>query len=267
MKHFITITLTTCFSITTAFSQYDGADTTKPLRQERNQTTNSETKDAPALQNNPIQTNNVAQNPKAKRIINPIQKEAMTFMITDNSNALVNTIGKGLQTELEPNFGNVGASEITQKPTTIGYQYHFRDRWTMGVQYTWAQVKSDTLAYPDFDVINQYAYFQYVVKLNSFLASIDYAWKIKNTPKSSYALYSGIALGNSRIDYTTERMNYDKSSSYIPAFNGGIDRSGFQLTLLGIKQHFKATRNFGYHAELGLGINSIGFSYGLTYTL
>jgi hypothetical protein len=43
--------------------------------------------------------------------------------------------------------------------------------------------------------------------------------------------------------------------------------NGFQLTILGIKQHFKATRNFGYHAELGIGINSIGISYGLTYTL
>lgn len=188
-------------------------------------------------------------------------------MITNNSNALVNTIGNGLQTELEPNFGNVGPSQITQNPTSIGYQYHFRDRWTMGVQYTWAQVKSDTLAYPDFDRINQYSYFQYVVKLNSFLASIDYAWKIKNTAKSSYALYSGIALGNSRIDYNTVRMNYDTSSSYIPAFNGGVDMNGFQLTVLGIKQHFKATRNFGYHAEIGVGINSIGISYGLTYTL
>ena len=115
---------------------------------------------------------------------------------------------------------------------TIGYQYHFRDRWTMGVEYTWAEVTSDTLAYPDFDNSGNYAYFQYVVKLNSFLASIDYAWKIKNSAKSSYALYSGIALGNSRIDYNTVRMNYDKSSSYIPAFNGGVDMNGFQVTTI-----------------------------------
>ncbi|MFM6951944.1 MAG: hypothetical protein ACKOXR_02215 [Bacteroidota bacterium] len=199
--------------------------------------------------------------------IHPIQKEAMTFLWTNNSDALVNTIGKGLQSELETNFGNVGNSIVTKKPTSIGYQYHFRDRWTMGVQYTWAEVKSDTLAYPDFDRINQYSYFQYVVKLNSFLASIDYAWKIKNTPKMSYALYSGIALGNSRIDYNTVRMNYDSSSSYIPAFNGGVDMNGFQVTLIGIKQHFRGLRNFGYHAELGVGINSIGLAYGLTYTL
>lgn len=188
-------------------------------------------------------------------------------MWTNNSNALVNTIGTGLQKELETNFGNVGKSLTTANPTTIGYQYHFRDRWTMGVKYTWAEVTSDTLAYPDFDKPGNYAYFQYVVKLNSFLASIDYAWKIKNSAKSSYALYSGIALGNSRIDYNTVRMNYDKSSSYIPAFNGGVDMNGFQVTIIGIKQHFKGLRNFGYHAELGAGINSIGLAYGLTYTL
>ena len=119
--------LATLFTINTQLkAQYGGQDTTIKIT--------------------PVQTPATSQKPKAQRTLNPIQKEAMTFMITNNSNALVNTIGRGLQTELEPNFGNVGASEITQKPTTIGYQYHFRDRWTMGVQYTWAQVKSDTLA-------------------------------------------------------------------------------------------------------------------------
>lgn len=243
------------FSLATqhSFAQYNGADTASKSPERETITINS-----------PVPTK---PTPQKKRTLNPIQKEAMTFMFTNNANTLVDRIAVGLQTGLEPNFGNVGKSQITQNPTSIGYQYHFRDRWTMGVQYTWAQVKSDTLAYPDFDRINQYAYFQYVVNLNSFLASIDYAWKIKNTEKMGYALYSGIALGNSRIDYTTVRMPYDKSTSYIPAFSGGVNYSGFQITLLGIKQHFKATRNFGYHAALGVGVNSIGISYGLTYTL
>ena len=242
-----------------AIAQYGGLDTTA---KEATTTTKSATTSA----NNPSPTP-AEKTITLKRSLHPIQKEAMTFMWTNNSNLLVNNIAEGLQKELEPNFGNVGNSLITAKPTTIGYQYHFRDRWTMGVKYTWAEVTSDTLAYPDFDIPGNYAYFQYVVKLNSFLASIDYAWKIKNSPKSSYALYSGIALGNSRIDYNTVRMDYDKSSSYIPAFNGGEDLNGFQVTLFGIKQHFKGLRNFGYHAELGAGINSIGLAYGLTYTL
>ena len=250
--------LTTALSLfSPAIAQYGGLDTaTKAVAPNPNNQTNVYNNIPTKVQNN---------NPK--RTLHPIQKEAMTFVWTNNSNALVNTIGSGLQKELETNFGNVGKSLTTANPTTIGYQYHFRDRWTMGVEYTWAEVTSDTLAYPDFDNSGNYAYFQYVVKLNSFLASIDYAWKIKNSAKSSYALYSGIALGNSRIDYNTVRMNYDTSTSYIPAFNGGVDMNGFQVTIIGIKQHFKGLRNFGYHAELGVGINSIGLAYGLTYTL
>jgi hypothetical protein len=247
------IIFTAAFCITqTATAQYSGLDTTAKIA-----TSSSSTEDKPQPANQIT----------LKRSLHPIQKEAMTFMWTNNSNILVKTIGNGLQNELKTNFGEVGNSITTKNPTTIGYQYHFRDRWTMGIKYTWAEVKSDTLAYPDFDRNGYYTYFQYVVKLNSFLASIDYTWKIKNTPKSAYALYSGIALGNSRIDYNTVRMNYDTSSSYIPAFNGGVDMSGFQVTLLGIKQHFCGLRNFGYHAELGFGINSIGLAYGLTYTL
>jgi hypothetical protein len=219
-----------------AIAQYGGLDTTAKEAP-------TTTKSATTIANNPSPTP-AEKTITLKRSLHPIQKEAMTFMWTNNSDVLVNNIAEGLQKELEPNFGNVGNSLITAKPTTIGYQYHFRDRWTMGVKYTWAEVTSDTLAYPDFDRINEYAYFQYVVKL-----------------------YSGIALGNSRIDYNTVRMDYDKSSSYIPAFNGGVDLNGFQVTLLGIKKHFKGLRNFGYHAELGAGINSIGLAYGLTYTL
>lgn len=256
----LTLLLTAAIGLANpAIAQYGGLDTTAKEAP-------TTTKSATTIANNPSQTP-AEKTITLKRSLHPIQKEAMTFMWTNNSNVLVNKIAEGLQEELEPNFGNVGNSLITAKPTTIGYQYHFRDRWTMGVKYTWAEVTSDTLAYPDFDRINEYAYFQYVVKLNSFLASIDYAWKIKNSAKSSYALYSGIALGNSRIDYNTVRMKYDKSSSYIPAFNGGVDLNGFQVTLFGIKQHFKGLRNFGYHAELGAGINSFGLAYGLTYTL
>ena len=252
--------LTTALSLfSPAIAQYGGLNTTAKEAP-------TSAKSATTIANNPSPSPAI-KTISPKRTLHPIQKEAMTFMWTNNSNALVNTIGTGLQKELETNFGNVGKSLTTANPTTIGYQYHFRDRWTMGVEYTWAEVTSDTLAYPDFDKPGNYAYFQYVVKLNSFLASIDYAWKIKNSAKSSYALYSGIALGNSRIDYNTVRMNYDSSTSYIPAFNGGVDMNGFQVTIIGIKQHFKGLRNFGYHAELGAGINSIGLAYGLTYTL
>ena len=202
-----------------------------------------------------------------KHPLRPFQKEAMTFYWDRNSNVLVNIISKGLKENLEPSFGSMGNSIVSKKPQSLGYQYHFRDRWTMGLVYAWAQVKTDTLLYPDFDIPGNYSYFQYVVNMNAFMGTIHYAWYLKTKPKSTIAISSGIALGNSRIDYETQRMSYDTGTAYIPAFNGGINASGIQITLISIKQSFKGLRNFGYQASLGGGVNSIGFSWGINYTL
>jgi hypothetical protein len=202
-----------------------------------------------------------------KHPLRPFQKEAMTFYWDRNSNVLVNIISKGLKENLEPSFGSMGNSIVSKKPQSIGYQYHFRDRWTMGLVYSWAQVKTDTLLYPDFDILNNYSYFQYVVNMNAFMGTINYAWYLKTKPKSTIAISSGIALGNSRIDYETRRMSYDTGTAYIPAFNGGINASGIQITLISIKQSFKGLRNFGYQASLGGGVNSIGLCVGINYTL
>jgi hypothetical protein len=202
-----------------------------------------------------------------KHPLHPFQKEAMTFYWDRNSKVLVNIIAKGLKENLEPSFGSMGNSIVSKKPQSLGYQYHFRDRWTMGLVYSWAQVKTDTLLYPDFDIINNYSYFQYVVNMNAFMGTINYAWYLKTKPKSTIAISSGIALGNSRIDYETRRMSYDTGTAYIPAFNGGINASGIQITLISIKQSFKGLRNFGYQASLGGGVNSIGLSVGINYTL
>jgi hypothetical protein len=202
-----------------------------------------------------------------KHPLRPFQKEAMTFYWDRNSNVLVNIISKGLKENLEPSFGSMGNSIVSKKPQSLGYQYHFRDRWTMGLVYSWAQVKTDTLLYPDFDILNNYSYFQYVVNMNAFMGTINYAWYLKTKPKSTIAISSGIALGNSRIDYETRRMSYDTGTAYIPAFNGGINASGIQITLISIKQSFKGLRNIGYQASLGGGVNSIGLSVGINYTL
>ena len=202
-----------------------------------------------------------------KHPLHPFQKEAMTFYWDRNSKVLVNIIAKGLKENLEPTFGSMGNSIISKKPQSIGYQYHFRDRWTMGLVYAWAQVKTDTLQYPDFDKPGNYSSFQYVVNMNAFMGTINYAWYLKTKPKSTMAISSGIALGNRRIDYQTQRMKYDTGTAYIPAFNGGINAQGIQVTLISIKQSFKGLRNIGYQASLGGGVNSIGFSFGLNYTL
>jgi hypothetical protein len=250
MRSLITaVSLAVAFFITQpAKAQYSGNDDTIKVQE-------------------PVVSVNRKLNSIDKHPLRPFQKEAMTFYWDRNSNVLVNIISKGLKENLEPSFGSMGNSIVSKKPQSIGYQYHFRDRWTMGLVYSWAQVKTDTLLYPDFEILGNYSYFQYVVNLNAFMGTINYAWYLKTKPKSTIAISSGIALGNSRIDYETQRMSYDTGTAYIPAFNGGINASGIQITLISIKQSFKGLRNFGYQASLGGGVNSIGLSVGINYTL
>jgi len=279
--------LITAVSLAVAFfiaqpakAQYSGNDDTikvqEPTVENPRKSANISTKKTPISSENksPLQNDNGSQTSVNSNLtsinkhpLRPFQKEAMTFYWDRNSNVLVNIISKGLKENLEPSFGSMGNSIVSKKPQSLGYQYHFRDRWTMGLVYSWAQVKTDTLLYPDFDILNNYSYFQYVVNMNAFMGTINYAWYLKTKPKSTIAISSGIALGNSRIDYETRRMSYDTGTAYIPAFNGGINASGIQITLISIKQSFKGLRNFGYQASLGGGVNSIGFSWGINYTL
>ena len=282
MRSLITaVSLAVAFFITQpAKAQYSGNDDTikvqEPTVENPRKSANISTKKTPissenksSLQNDNGSQTSVNSNLTSidKHPLRPFQKEAMTFYWDRNSNVLVNIISKGLKENLEPSFGSMGNSIVSKKPQSIGYQYHFRDRWTMGLVYSWAQVKTDTLLYPDFDILNNYSYFQYVVNMNAFMGTINYAWYLKTKPKSTIAISSGMALGNSRIDYETRRMSYDTGTAYIPAFNGGINASGIQITLISIKQSFKGLRNFGYQASLGGGVNSIGFSWGINYTL
>jgi hypothetical protein len=279
--------LITAVSLAVAFfiaqpakAQYSGNDDTikvqEPTVENPRKSANISTKKTPISSENksPLQNDNGSQTSVNSNLtsidkhpLRPFQKEAMTFYWDRNSNVLVNIISKGLKENLEPSFGSMGNSIVSKKPQSLGYQYHFRDRWTMGLVYSWAQVKTDTLLYPDFDIINNYSYFQYVVNMNAFMGTINYAWYLKTKPKSTIAISSGIALGNSRIDYETRRMSYDTGTAYIPAFNGGINASGIQITLISIKQSFKGLRNIGYQASLGGGVNSIGLSVGINYTL
>jgi hypothetical protein len=276
--------LITAVSLAVAFfiaqpakAQYSGNDDTikvqEPTVENPRKSANISTKKTPISSENKSNDNgsqtSVNRNLTSidKHPLRPFQKEAMTFYWDRNSNVLVDIISKGLKENLEPSFGSMGNSIVSKKPQSLGYQYHFRDRWTMGLVYSWAQVKTDTLLYPDFDIPGNYSYFQYVVNMNAFMGTINFAWYLKTKPKSTIAISSGIALGNSRIDYETQRMSYDTGTAYIPAFNGGINASGIQITLISIKQSFKGLRNFGYQASLGGGVNSIGFSWGINYTL
>jgi len=279
--------LITAVSLSVAFfiaqpakAQYSGNDDTikvqEPTVENPRKSANISTKKTPISSENksPLQNDNGSQTSVNSNLtsidkhpLRPFQKEAMTFYWDRNSNVLVNIIGKALKDNLEPTFGTMGKSIVSKKPQSLGYQYHFRDRWTMGLVYAWTQVKTDTLQYPDFDRPGNYSTFQYVINFNAFLGTINYAWYLKTTPKSTMAISSGIALGNSRLDYQTQRMKSDTGTAYIPAFNGAINAQGIQVTLISIKQSFKDLRNFGYQASLGGGVNSIGLSVGINYTL
>ena len=277
--HALTIA-TIFFVVSTAHAQYSGNDDTinvqEPTVEKPRKSVNTSTKTTPMSTENKSQRENENGNQISvnsnltsidKHPLHPFQKEAMTFYWDRNSNVLVNIIGKALKDNLEPTFGTMGKSIVSKKPQSLGYQYHFRDRWTMGLVYAWTQVKTDTLQYPDFDIPGNYSTFQYVINFNAFFGTINYAWYLKTTPKSTMAISSGIALGNSRLDYQTQRMKSDTGTAYIPAFNGAINAQGIQVTLISIKQSFKGLRNIGYQASLGGGVNSIGLSVGINYTL
>lgn len=264
-----------CLTISSANAQYSGNDDTSKVNAStaaapqtttptpsKTATPTHEKKASAAEKVSPEQTTALEKHP-----LHPFQKEAMTFYWDKNSDVLVNLISRGLKENLEPTFGSMGNSIVSKKPQSLGYQYHFRDRWTMGLVYAWAQVKTDTLQYPDFENPGKYSHFQYVVNLNAFMGTINYAWYLKSKAKSTMAISSGIALGNSRIDYQTQRLKSDTGTAYIPAFNGGINGTGIQVTLISLKQSFKGLRNFGYQVSLGGGVNSIGFSWGINYTL
>lgn len=247
-----------------SIAQYSGIDTAKS-------NDNSASQVQPSTPSSPNRNPNIhktqIQHQQFHRIqIHPIQTAAVTFYYDNNSKFLCKLIGRGLDTTVVPLFGANKGSIISKRPISVGYQYHFRDRWTFGVVYSRAQIKTDTLNYPDFDNPGKYSLFRYVVNLSAFMGTVDYCWKIRNKPNRTMALYSGIALGNSRIDYTTVREKSDKGNSYIPTFSGGINLPGAQITIIAIKQNFRSLSNFGYHAALGAGVNSIGLSWGVNYT-
>ena len=111
--------LTTALSLfSPAIAQYGGLDTTAKEAP-------TSAKSATTIANNPSPSPAI-KTISPNRTLHPIQKEAMTFMWTNNSNALVNTIGTGLQKELETNFGNVGKSLTTANPTTCRSAKLFR---------------------------------------------------------------------------------------------------------------------------------------------
>ncbi len=185
----------------------------------------------------------------------------MTLYYGRSSSTLVNQISKLMISELTPTFGEI--TTTINRPNHYGYQFHFRDRWMMGLVFQSASIKTNTIEYPDYNTFpTEYSKFHYQVRLSSFMGTIDYAWKIKSGKNSNTAWYSGIALGTFNVNFETIRD--DSSTAYVPAYNQGIGMNGIQATLVGVKQAYK--NGIGFQAQLGAGVNSIGFSAGVNYS-
>jgi len=201
--------------------------------------------------------------PRIKKVANfqYFKQNGMTLYYGRSSSFLVNSISNTMISELKPTFANI-TTEIN-KPNHYGYQYHFRERWMMGLVFQSASVKTNTIEYPDYNTFpTVYSKFHYQVRLSSFMGTIDYAWKIKSGKNSNTAWYSGLALGTFHVNFETIRE--DSSTAYVPAYNQGIGMNGIQATLIGVKKAYK--NGIGFQAQLGAGVNSMGLSAGINYS-
>lgn len=193
-------------------------------------------------------------------------KEALTFYYGGGSDFTNRQISNGLDEELKYDFPNKQAN-IINAPSLIGYQYHVKNRISIGLVYCVSSVKTPDLEYPDLQNPNEVTVFHYEVNINSFLGSVDYHWYNRNGAKSSLNLYSGLALGVYNVNFRTQVTGGDGTN--LPEYNFSAGSNGWQITLLGIKQsfNFKLLKQFGYMANLGVGTNVIGVSFGATYTM
>lgn len=243
---------------TTAMGQ-SSADTSVPSRSDASP---KPSLDAPSNSQNQVTTSVMTEKkPIKKPEFQLFKQNGMTLYYGRSSSVLVNQIANLMDQELTPTFGEI-TTDINQ-PNHYGYQYHFRDRWMMGLVFQSASIRTNTIEYPDYNTFpTVYSKFHYQVRLSSFMGTLDYAWKIKSGKRTSTAWYSGIALGTFNVNFETIRD--DSSTAYVPAYNQGIGMNGIQATLIGVKTAWK--NGVGAQAQLGAGVNSLGFSFGINYS-
>jgi hypothetical protein len=197
---------------------------------------------------------------------NAFKSNAITFYYGTGSDMSQQQISDQLDEQLKYDYPNK-ANNTIQAPQIIGYQYHIKERLSIGLVYCISNVETPTLEYPDFQNPGEVTKYTYRVGLNSFLGSVDWHWYVRNGNKSTLALNSGIALGVFNVNFETNILSGDASN--LPQINLSQGGSGWQVTLIGIKQafHYQYLKGFGYHASLGLGVNTIGLTTGINYTL
>lgn len=195
--------------------------------------------------------------------VNLHSQGALTFFLGSGSAALQEQVAKTLKENLKFDFPNIG-TEISG-PSSIGYQFHVKDKVSVGMVYSNSRIKTNNLVMPDFQNPADSTIYYYQVGMNSLLMQVDWFWGRIKRPKSTFSFHSGLGLGVFSFNLTTEKVQ--GSGNSVQFINNSVSTSGFQLTLIGVKHTMNALKGLGWFANLGVGVNSMGFTSGINYTL
>jgi len=101
---------------------------------------------------------------------NAFKSNAITFYYGTGSDMSQQQISDQLDEQLKYDYPNK-ANNTIQAPQIIGYQYHIKERLSIGLVYCISNVQTPTLEYPDFQNPGEVTEYTYRVGLNSFLGS------------------------------------------------------------------------------------------------
>ncbi len=188
---------------------------------------------------------------------------ALTFFWGTGSSVLLEQVAKTLKDNLKFNFPDIDM-EING-PNVIGYQFHAKEKVSLGMVFSNSSIKTNNLVMPDFQNPSDSTVYYYNVGMNSLLMQVDWFWGKIRRPKSTFSFHSGIGLGMFSFNLTTEKVR--GSGQSVDFIDKSVSTSGFQLTLIGVKHTMNALHGLGWFANLGVGVNSMGFTSGINYTL
>ena len=191
------------------------------------------------------------------------KKEAITFYMGSGNMPILDTLGDAVKKNLLNNFPN--SKMNVSQPFIIGYQYHVRDKFSIGMVYSSSSVTSDVETMPDFQNVGQSSKFYYNIALTSLMTSVDVFWKKIKRPKSTFAFHSGLSLG--LFNLTGSREITGGTGNGVEDLNLNVTSKAMQLTVIGVKHSMDALKGFGWFANVGIGFNSIGLTTGINWTL
>lgn len=191
------------------------------------------------------------------------QPGALSFFWGGGSATIQRQVAKTLEENLKFNFPNVGTT--IDGPSSIGYQYHVKNKVSIGMVYSSSSIRTNNQTMPDFQNPADSTVYYYNVGLNSLMMQVDWFWGKIKRPKSTWSFHSGIGLGVFSFNLTTEILK--GKGAGVNVVDKSVSTSGVQLTIIGVKHTMSKLKGFGWFSNLGAGVNSIGFTTGINYTL